>query len=119
MAGHMVRLIQIGNLHDSVDGHALRRLFEAHGPVRSATIHRHHETGRSIGVGMVEMESEHDGDAAIAALHHREHAGRVLSVCWSVREADPASQHEQMFGATNLTNEEATGRVNRKLENQK
>jgi hypothetical protein len=38
---------------------------------------------------MVEMESEDDGDVAIAALHHREHVGRVLSVCWSVRQTDP------------------------------
>ena len=66
-----------------------------------------------MGVGMVEMESEDDGDAAITALHHREHVGRVLSVCWSMRQTDPASEQEQMFGATNLTREEATGRVNR------
>jgi RNA recognition motif-containing protein len=113
MAGDMARFIQVGNLHDSVDGHALRSLFESFGRVRTATIHRHRESSRSMGVGMVEMESEDDGDAAITALHHREHVGRVLSVCWSVRQTDPGSEQEQM---TNLTSEEATRRVNRNLD---
>ena len=54
----MVRLIQVGNLPDSVNGPALRRLFESHGAVRSGTINRHHETGESTGVGFVEMESD-------------------------------------------------------------
>jgi RNA recognition motif-containing protein len=103
----MARLIQVGNLADSVNSHALRRLFEAHGVVRRATIHRHYETGRSTGVGIVEMESEAGAAAAIAALNHREHLGRVLSVCRSAEA--PAAHRKQMFGPTNMTSEEATG----------
>ena len=103
----MARLIQVGNLPDSVDGRALRQLFEAHGVVRRATIHRHYETGRSTGVGIIEMESESSAAVAIAALNHREHLGRVLSVCWSVEA--PAGHRKQMFGPTNMTSEEATG----------
>ena len=83
MRDEMARYIQAGNLPDSVDDLALRRLFEAHGAVRSAVISRHVESGRSAGAGFVEMESEEGGTAAIAALHHLEYGGRVLSVCWS------------------------------------
>ena len=77
----MKRLIQVANLPDSVDSLALQRLFELHGDVRSAMVNRHFETGRSTGVGFVEMASEKGRAAAIMALHHREHSGHVLSVC--------------------------------------
>ncbi len=78
----MHRQIQVGNLSDDVDDRALRRLFEPHGTVRSAVINRHSETGHSTGVGVIEMESEACGAAAITALDHLEHCGNVLSVCW-------------------------------------
>jgi hypothetical protein len=104
----VARLIHVGNLPDSVDGHALRRLFEVHGVVRRATIHRHYETGRSTGAGDIEMESKRNGAAAVAALNHREHLGRVLSVCWSAGAS--TADRRQMFGPTNLTSEEAMGK---------
>jgi len=81
----MAQLIQVCNLPDSVDGRGLQRLFELHGAVRSATVNRHFETGRSTGVGFIEMASKQRGTAAIAALHHRQHWGQVLSVCWAPR----------------------------------
>ena len=79
----MTRVLQVGNLSDSVDRFVLRRLFELYGSVRSATVNRHFETNRSTGVGFVEMASEEGGTAAIAALHHQTKFGRVVSVCWS------------------------------------
>jgi RNA recognition motif-containing protein len=81
----MARLIQVGNLPDSVDNGLLQRLFEAHGGVRSASVNRRRESGRSTGVGFVQMASDKGGDAAIAALNHQEHLGHALSVCWSQR----------------------------------
>jgi RNA recognition motif-containing protein len=86
----MARLIQIGNLPDSVGGDALRRLFETYGVVRGATVNRHYDTGRSTGVGFIEMESEKRGAAAVAGLNHRTHLGCVLSVCWSEMANTPA-----------------------------
>ena len=79
----MARLIQVGNLPESIDSLGLKRLFEPHGTVRIAEVATHHETGRSTGVGCVEMESEKDGKDAIMALNHREFLGQVLTVCWS------------------------------------
>jgi len=104
----MNQLIQIGNLADSVDGQGLAQLFAVHGDVRSATVMRHRETGRSTGVGIVEMASRADGTAAIAALHHREHCGRSLSVCWSVEANDCDADRQQMFGPMNMTSDDVT-----------
>ena len=91
----MGRLIQVGNLSAAVDSLGLKQLFELHGSVRSARIARHFETGCSTGVGFVEMRSEESGAAAIAALHHRDYCGQILSVCWSRDSSLPAAVREQ------------------------
>lgn len=101
----MPTLLQVGNLPDSVNNLELLQLFQAHGPVRSADISRHLETGRSTGVGFVEMESEEGAVAAIAALHHQEHAGRVLSVCWSDRPDDQVADDGKMSGPMSNMND--------------
>jgi RNA recognition motif-containing protein len=102
----MPTVIQVGNLPDSIDGPGLLRLFQAHGAVRSADIARHLETGRSTGVGFVEMESEEEGAAAIAALNHQECFGRVLSVCRSDISNDEIADGQQIFGPMNMTGNE-------------
>jgi len=106
----MKRLIQVGNLADSVDSSALQQLFEVHGAVRSALINRHMETGQSTGVGFVEMGTDEAGAAAIAALNCREHRGQTLSVCWSVASHHQPAGHHPMFGPRNMTNDEAVGK---------
>jgi RNA recognition motif-containing protein len=97
----MARIIQVGNLPDSVESVALRTLFEEHGAVRNAVINGH-ESGRSTGVGFVEMNSEEGRNSAIAALNHRQHFGCVLSVCGSEGSAIPAAGRDPMFGPMNL-----------------
>ena len=79
----MRRRIQVGNLGDSVDDHALAALFAPHGKVRYANVATHFDTGHTTGVGFVEMERHQDGDAAITALSGSTHCGKVISVCWS------------------------------------
>ena len=101
----MPTVIQVANLPDSIDGPGLMYLFQAHGAVRSSDISRHFETGRSTGVGFIEMESEEEGAAAIAALNHQEHFGRVLSVCWSDRSKGPVVDQWQMFGPMNMSDD--------------
>ena len=108
----MARIIQVGNLPDSVNSGALQRLFEVHGAVRSAMINRHFETGLSTGVGFVEMKSEEGGAAAIASLNHREHFGCMLSVCWSERSGIPAADRQQMFGPMNMMSDEVARNEN-------
>ena len=105
----MARLIQVGNLPPSVDTLALRRLFERHGTVRSARIAPHFETGWNSDLGYIEMESEEAGATAIAALNHREHCGRVLSVRWN-ESSKGRVMNQRMFGTMNMMNDAVTGK---------
>src|SRR5215212_8291286 len=72
--------LYVGNLSYDVTGSDLQALFEAHGTVESAEIIADRDTGRSKGFGFVQMASESEAQAAIAALHGQDHAGRALTV---------------------------------------
>jgi RNA recognition motif-containing protein len=58
----------------------LRELFAAHGTVASVQIVTDKMTGRSRGFGFVEMASDEEAAAAIAALNGTELEGRSLTV---------------------------------------
>ncbi len=70
----------VGNLGDGVDGAALRELFAAHGTVLSAQVVSDRITGQSKGFGFVQMGTDAEAQAAVAAVHRRKFSGRVLSV---------------------------------------
>ena len=72
--------LYVGNLSYDVDSSALEQLFSAHGTVQSAQIISDRDTGRSKGFGFVEMGSDAEAQAAIAALNGQEHGGRALTV---------------------------------------
>jgi RNA recognition motif-containing protein len=55
-------------------------MFSPHGAVRSAEVVADRDTGRSKGFGFVEMGSEEEAQAAIAALNGQENGGRALTV---------------------------------------
>ncbi|HEX8325827.1 MAG TPA: RNA-binding protein [Tepidisphaeraceae bacterium] len=76
----MGKKLYVGNLSYDVDSSALQELFSAHGTVQSAEIISDRETGRSKGFGFVEMGSEDEAQAAIAALSGKQHGGRALTV---------------------------------------
>ena len=76
----MGKKLYVGNLSYDVDSSALEELFAAHGAVVSAQIINDRDTGRSKGFGFVEMSSEEQAEAAIAALNGQEHNGRALTV---------------------------------------
>lgn len=92
----MARTIRIGNLGYSMDNRDLARLFAPHGDVNSATVAT--RSNQSTGVGFVQMECDHEGEAAIAALNGRPHCGRMLAVRWSnpwsEQDAPRADLHE-------------------------
>lgn len=98
----MYRTIQVGNLGYSMDDRDLARLFTPHGSVHSARVSTHSSSGRSTGVGFVQMEFEQDGETAIAALNGRTHCGRVLSVCWSKPWTHQEPIAGDMFGPMNM-----------------
>jgi RNA recognition motif-containing protein len=76
----MGKKLYVGNLSYDVDSSALEQLFAAHGAVVSAQIINDRDTGRSKGFGFVEMSSEEQAEAAIAALNGHQHNGRALTV---------------------------------------
>ena len=72
--------LYVGNLSYDVTGSDLQSLFQAHGTVESAEVIADRDTGRSKGFGFVQMASESEAQAAIAALNGQDHAGRALTV---------------------------------------
>jgi len=72
--------IFVAKLDFGVDNDQLRALFEAYGKVRKATVAMDKETGRSRGFGFVEMESDQEGQAAIAGLDGSAVNGRNIAV---------------------------------------
>ncbi len=76
----MGRKLYVGNMSYDMDSSSLQELFSAHGTVTSAEIISDRETGRSKGFGFVEMGSDAEAEAAIAALNGQEHGGRALTV---------------------------------------
>jgi RNA recognition motif-containing protein len=84
----MGRKLYVGNLAYGVTDSDLQQLFEAHGTVQSAQVIMDRDTGRSKGFGFVEMGSDQEAQAAIAALNGKEVDGRTLTV----NEARPKTE---------------------------
>jgi len=76
----MGKKLYVGNLSYDVDSSQLEELFSAHGSVQSAQIISDRDTGRSKGFGFVEMGTDEEAQAAIAALNGQQHGGRALTV---------------------------------------
>jgi RNA recognition motif-containing protein len=76
----MGKKLYVGNLSYNVDSSQLQELFSAHGTVTSAQVISDRDTGRSKGFGFVEMGSDQEAQAAIAALNGQQHDGRALTV---------------------------------------
>jgi len=90
----MGRKLYVGNLSYGVDSSALEQLFAAHGTVESAEIISDRETGRSKGFGFVQMSSDEEAQAAIAAMNGQQHDGRALTV----NEARPREERPRGGG---------------------
>ena len=76
----MATKLYVGNLSYNLDSAALERLFADFGKVESASVIMDRSTGQSKGFGFVEMSSNSEAQAAIAALSGKEHEGRALTV---------------------------------------
>jgi cold-inducible RNA-binding protein len=76
----MGRKLYVGNLSYEVTDSDLAKLFEPHGTVESAQVIIDRDTSRSKGFGFVEMKTDQEAQAAIAALSGKESGGRALTV---------------------------------------
>src|SRR2546428_13302403 len=84
----MGKKLYVGNLTYGVTDSTLEQMFAAHGTVESAQIIMDRDTGRSKGFGFVEMKTDQEAQAAIAALNGQDVGGRALTV----NEAKPRTE---------------------------
>ena len=86
--------LYVGNLSYDVTNADLNTMFASHGTVSSAEIIQDRDTGRSKGFGFVQMGSDEEAQAAIAAMHGQDHDGRALTV----NEAKPREDRPRTGG---------------------
>ena len=86
--------LYVGNLSYNTTSSDLEQLFSQHGTVQSAEVIADRDSGRSKGFGFVQMGSDEEAQAAIAALHEQEHDGRALTV----NEAKPREDRPRSGG---------------------
>jgi RNA recognition motif-containing protein len=72
--------IYVGGLPYSTTDAELSGLFEPHGTVESVRVVTDKFTGKSRGFAFVEMSTDEEAEAAIAALNGTELQGRTLAV---------------------------------------
>ncbi len=72
--------LYVGNLSYNTTSSDLEQLFAQHGSVQSAEVISDRDTGRSKGFGFVQMGTDEEAQAAIAALNGQQHDGRTLTV---------------------------------------
>lgn len=84
----MGKKLYVGNLGYDVNDDDLTQLFGQHGTVDSASVIMDRASGRSKGFGFVEMSSDDEANAAMAALNGQQHSGREIKV----NEAKPRNE---------------------------
>ena len=89
--------LYVGNLSYNIKKSDLEQMFAVHGTVTSAQVISDRETQRSKGFGFVEMGSEQEAQAAIAALNGKDVDGRALTVN-EARPQEPRSGGDGGFG---------------------
>jgi len=72
--------LYVGNLSYELSSLDLNAMFAQYGSVQSAKVIEDRDTGNSKGFGFVEMGSDQEAEAAIAALDGHERDGRTLTV---------------------------------------
>ncbi len=72
--------LYVGNISPDADKASLEALFSVFGTVKRAYIITDRETGESKGFGFVEMSSEAEAQAAIAALDGKKCDGYTVKV---------------------------------------
>jgi RNA recognition motif-containing protein len=85
----MGRKLYVGNLPYSATEESLSTKFSEHGTVETVKVITDRDTGRSKGFGFIEMGSDAEAQAAIAALNGADLDGRTIKV----NEAKPQTRN--------------------------
>ena len=72
--------LYVGNLSYNATDEDLRELFEQAGTVKSVTVMRDRDTGRSRGFAFIEMETNEEAQKAISMFNERDFQERALTV---------------------------------------
>jgi RNA recognition motif-containing protein len=72
--------LYVGNLSYKSTEEELQRLFAQAGTVKSASIIKDRDTGRSKGFGFIEMETDSEAQAAINMFNGKQFQDRALTV---------------------------------------
>jgi RNA recognition motif-containing protein len=72
--------LYVGNMGYGIRNTDLEQLFAPHGTVLSAAVITDRSTGQSKGFGFVEMSTDQEAQAAIAALDGKDMDGRPATV---------------------------------------
>jgi RNA recognition motif-containing protein len=86
--------LYVGNMGYDINNSALEKMFAVYGTVQSAQVITDRMTGQSKGFGFVEMSSEAEAQAAIAALNGKTLGERALTV----NEAKPREERPRGGG---------------------
>lgn len=76
----MGRRLYVGNLPYSATEASIETKFSEHGRVESVKVISDRDTGQSKGFGFVEMSTDAEANAAIAALNGTDFDGRAIKV---------------------------------------
>ena len=90
----MGKKLYCGNLSYDTTSADLKQLFAGQGSVISADVIMDRDAGRSKGFGFVEMSTDAEAQAAIAALNGKDQNGRALTV----NEAKPREERPRGGG---------------------
>jgi RNA recognition motif-containing protein len=72
--------LYVGNLPYSATEEELQAMFAGAGTVKTVTVVRDRDTGRSRGFAFVEMETQADAQKAISMMNGKDLGGRALTV---------------------------------------
>jgi RNA recognition motif-containing protein len=100
----MPRKLYVTNLNPAVARDEIERLFAAHGTIRSVAVINQFVTADLPGTAtaFVEMDSDRDGEAAIAALNGVPHHGAALDVRWAAPGRRQGVDLSRMFESMNV-----------------
>lgn len=99
----MSNKLYVTNVPITVDDGDLRQLFASYGTVHSLQVFVRSGSQLSSKAGLVEMDSDQEGDAAITGLDGRQYDDRLLTVTWASTRNETDAAHSSLFGPMNMT----------------